>query len=170
MIAPAAAVAVALLLTGCDDDDGGSGPGIGGLSSGGLGEDGGAELPDIGDLELETTGGFGEGEDGPPPVEANEDWLARWESGGITLYTTTDGVLYGNAGTGEVCTGSGIMGGLDWEPALLSCTDAPKNATFRLNGDSIAVEWSDRTEELTRAESLAGQTVDLTALESTILN
>jgi hypothetical protein len=172
LIAPAAAIAAALLLAGCgDDDEGGGGPGIAGLASGGGGEDG--DAGDLPDLELETTGGFG-GDDTAPGrgEEGDADWYAQWASDGITLYTTADGVLYGNSGTGEVCTQeSGLMGALDWEPVLFTCDGGGLgNATLRLSGDTMQIEWNDRTEEVSRVESLAGQTVDLAALEGTILN
>ncbi|MGW7294960.1 hypothetical protein ACWGIB_21525 [Streptomyces xiamenensis] len=167
----------ALLLTGCGgDDDGGNG--VGGFVSGGA--SGGA--PDGGsggaDLELETTGGFGDGGgdgDGdaapPAPGGGDSDWYAHCESSdGITLYTTPEGVLYGNSETGDVCTqSSGMMGSLDWEPVLFNCEVAGlKNVRFELNGDTVSLEWSDRTEEATKVESLAGQTVDLDALMATL--
>jgi hypothetical protein len=196
LIVPAAATAAVLLLAGCggDDDEGGD-PGAGGFASGGAGFDsgGGGEdsgtggLPEIpepeldDDLQLETTGGFGSGGDSASGPEASgpegsapegsDDWYAHWESDGITLYTTTDGVLYGNSGTGDVCTQDvGLTGAIDWEPVLLTCGSGPANATLRLSGDTMAIEWSDRTEEVSRVESLAGQTVDLDSLEATILN
>jgi hypothetical protein len=176
LMAPAAVIAATLLLAGCGDDDGGDGPpGAAGLASGGSGEDGGA-----GELELETTGGFGSGGDSgedadsgaAPAVEGNEDWYAHWESDGITLYTTTDGVLYGNSGTSAVCSQDiGLAGSLDWEPVLFSCQDGSfENVTLRLSGDTMAIEWDGQTEEVTKVESLAGQTVDLESLEATILN
>ncbi|WP_443290010.1 hypothetical protein [Streptomyces sp. 6N223] len=168
-------IAATLLLAGCGDDDEGDGPPGAGLTSGGSGEDSGA-----GELELETTGGFGSGGDSGGDsgadsgggTEGADDWYAHWESDGVTLYTTPDGVLYGNSGTGEVCTQDvGVAGSLDWEPVLFSCQDAPfQNATLRLTGDTMAIEWDDRTEEVTKVESLAGQTVDLASLEATILN
>jgi hypothetical protein len=174
LIAPATAIAAALLLTGCGGDDEGGGPGAGGLASGGSGEDGGAgELPE---LELETTGGAvsgsDSGDDSAPAIEGSDDWYAHWEADGVTLYTTPDGVLYGNSGTGDVCTQEpGVSGALDWEPVLLSCgAMSLENVTLRLNGDTMAIEWEDRTEEVTQVESLAGQTVDLASLESTILD
>jgi hypothetical protein len=170
LIAPAAVIAATLLLTGCgDDDEGGGPPGAGGLASGGSGEDGGAD-----ELELETTGGGGEDADSgaAPAGEGNEDWYAHWESDGITLYTTTDGVLYGNSGTSVVCSQDmGLAGALDWEPVLFSCQDGSvENVTLRLSGDTMAIEWDSQTEEVTKVESLAGQTVDLESLEATILN
>ncbi|MDT0441999.1 hypothetical protein [Streptomyces johnsoniae] len=176
-IASAAALSAALLLAGCGDDDEAGGPGLGGFASGGNGEENGSGgLPDLeldDELQLETTGGFG-GDDGGSgsPVEGGEDWYAHWESAGITLYTTTDGVLYGNPGTGDVCTQeAGIAGGLDWEPVLFTCQGSSlKNANLRLSGDTLAIEWDDRTEEVSRVESLTGRTVDLDALEATILN
>ncbi len=170
LIAPATAMAAALLLTGCSDDEGG-GPGAGGLASGGSGEDSGAGgLPDTDDLELETTGGSGG--DSAPDLEGSDDWYAHWESDGVTLYTTVDGVLYGNSGTGDVCSQeSGVAGSLDWEPVLFTCQGTNfENVTLRLEGDTMSIEWDDRTEEVTKVESLAGQTVDLASLEATILN
>jgi hypothetical protein len=167
-MAPAAAIVTAMLLAGCggdDDGEGGGPPGAAGLTSGGSGEDSG-----VPELELETTGGSG-GESGGG-TEGSDDWYAHWESDGITLYTTTDGVLYGNSGTGEVCTqDAGVAGSLDWEPVLFSCqVSSFANATLRLSGDTMAIEWDDGTEEVTKVESLAGQTVDLDSLESTILD
>ncbi|WP_062213563.1 hypothetical protein [Streptomyces sp. NBRC 109706] len=166
LIAPVAAVAFAMLLTGCDDDEGGSG--LGG---------GGPELPDFdaGDLDLETTGGFGGPDedapadgpaDGPPQIEGNEDWYARWESNGIVLYTTTTGVLYTNAQSGEVCRQqAGIAGGLDWEPVLFTCEQiGTKHVNLRLSGDTVTLEWDAGHESLQKVESLAGQSVDLNAL------
>jgi hypothetical protein len=182
LIVPAAATAAVLLLAGCGgDDDEGGGPGAGGFASGGSGGDSGdsgagglPELPEPeldDDLQLETTGGFGSGGDSASGPEGSDDWYAHWESDGITLYTTTDGVLYGNSGTGDVCTQDvGLTGALDWEPVLLTCGSGPANATLRLSGDTMAIEWSDRTEEVSRVESLAGQTVDLDSLEATILD
>ncbi|MEO3751393.1 hypothetical protein [Streptomyces sp. B6B3] len=176
LIAPAAAMAAALLLTGCGDDDEGGGLGGGGLTGGSLtggggGEDsGGAGLPDADELELETTGGSsgmpGDGAGG------GEGWYAHWEADGVTLYTTQDGILYGNSGTGSVCSQEpGVTGSLDWEPVLFSCEPfSLENVTLRLNGDTLAIEWDDRTEELSKVESLVGQDVDLTSLEATILN
>ncbi|RMI31559.1 hypothetical protein [Streptomyces triticirhizae] len=170
----AAAIAASTVLTSCGDDDEDGG---GGLPGGGLP---GFEMNE--ELELDTTGGFGDGgaegdgapdpeAGGRPDIEGDPAWFARWEADGLTLYTTADGVLYGNSGTGETCRqSSGVLGALDWEPVLFMCQGSAANATLRLSGDTMAIEWSDRTEQLNRAESLADQTVDLDSLESTILN
>ncbi|MGP4110285.1 hypothetical protein ACTWP5_05130 [Streptomyces sp. 4N509B] len=176
LIAPAAAIAAALLLTGCGDDEGGGGPGAGGLVSGG-GSEGSGELPELPDpeLELETTGGGIGGDSGGTAGGGGggeAGWYAHWEANGVTLYTTPDGVLYGNSTTGEVCTQDvGLSGSLDWEPVLFSCEPSGfANVTLRLNGETMAIEWDQQTEEVTKVEDLTGQTVDLASLEATILN
>ncbi|KAB8162881.1 hypothetical protein FH609_003875 [Streptomyces sp. 3MP-14] len=177
LISVVAALAAGAVLTSCGDDDEGGGGGLPGAGGG---------LPDFEmneELELDTTGGFGDGGaegDGAPDAEGLPDpgagggdpaWFARWEANGATLYTTADGVLYGNPGTGETCRQSvGVQGALDWEPVFFMCQGTAASVTLRLSGDTMAIEWGDRTEELTRAESLDGQTVDLDSLESTILN
>lgn len=147
--------AAALLLTGCggDDDSGGSGAAGGFLSGGGSGspegDRGGDRVP-------------------PEPGEGDAGWYARWEGDGITVWTTADGVLYGNSATGDVCTqNEGIRGGLDWEPVLFQCEQAGlKNVRFERDGDTLSMEWSDRTEAVGAVESLADRTVDLDALRA----
>lgn len=148
-IAPAVAIATALALSGCSgDEDDGSGSGIpGGAISGGGGlpGDAGAE-----DLELETTGGLGDGSDAAA-IEGIDDWYGHWESGGVTLYSTLDGVLYGNSGTGEVCDqGIKLTPTGDMQIAGFSCLTDIASATLRLNGDTMTIEWDDRTEEVTK--------------------
>jgi hypothetical protein len=166
LIAPAVAIATALALSGCSEDEGdGPGSGIsGGVISGGGGlpGDAGAE-----DLELETTGGLGDGS-GAAAIEGSDDWYGHWESGGITLYSTLDGVLYGNSGTGEVCDRRVKMNptGGDMQIVGFYCLTDIGSVTLRLNGDTMAIEWDDRTEEVTKVAGF-DESVDIWEIRST---
>jgi hypothetical protein len=163
LIAPAVAIATALALSGCSEDEGdGSGSGISGgaiSGGGGLPGDAGAE-----DLELETTGGLGDGS-GAAAIEGTDDWYGRWESEGITLYSTPDGVLYGNSGTGEVCDGRRATPNSDMQIMGFNCQTDFASVTLRLNGDTMAIEWDDRTEEVTKVAGF-DESVDIWEIRS----
>jgi hypothetical protein len=183
--APAAVITVAaLLLTGCGSDDSSGGNGGNGLGAGGSTEGDGGD-----GLELETTGGIGEGGDddeddgAPKPPSIGNDTSDgnplqfRWESADTVMVITDDGSLLGDRTLDATCPGNGTSGVLTNSPILFSCSENDINlrsVTVKLDdsGDNLIVEYDadGSTETLAKGEDLRDQQVDLEAMRETLLD